>query len=101
MPPGVELSAFRILQEAVTYVLEHSRATQVDCTIRYDDGALHLQIVDDGRPPRGSVPSPGSGHGLIGMRERVALYGGTLDAGQSPGNGYHVAAVLPLPRDPS
>jgi signal transduction histidine kinase len=101
LPPGVDLSAFRILQEAVTNVLKHSRATRVDCTIRYHDGALHLQVVDDGPAQLGNLGSPQGGHGLVGMRERIAMYGGTLDAGPLPGNGYHVAAVLPLPTEPS
>jgi len=101
LPPGVDLSAYRILQQALTNVLEHAHATRVDCTIRYHDGALRLDVVDDGQPQRGNGQPPGRGHGLVGMRERVALYGGTLDAGPLPEHGYRVAAVLPLPRDPS
>jgi signal transduction histidine kinase len=103
LPPGVELSAYRILQEAVTNVLKHARATRVDCRIGYHDDQLRLEIVDDGQARQDSKghPAPGSGHGLIGMRERAALYGGTLEAGPMQGNGYHVAAVLPLPREPS
>ena len=101
LPPGVDLSAYRILQEALTNVIKHARATRVDCTIRYDDGALRLDVVDDGETQPGNGRPPGRGHGLIGMRERVALFGGTLDAGPVPGNGYRVAAVLPLPQEPS
>ncbi|HEU4426514.1 MAG TPA: histidine kinase [Pilimelia sp.] len=100
LPPGVDLSAYRILQEALTNVLKHARATRVDCTIRYDDDAVRLDVVDDGEPQRGNGHLPDQGHGLIGMRERVALYRGTVVAGPVPGNGYHVAAVLPLPRQP-
>lgn len=101
LPPGVDLSAYRILQEALTNVLRHARATRVACTISYHDDAVRLDVVDDGQPQRSSSKSPDRGHGLVGMRERVALYGGTLDAGPLPGNGYRVAAVLPLPREPS
>jgi signal transduction histidine kinase len=101
LPPGVDLSAYRILQEALTNVLKHAHATRVDCTIRYDHDAVRLDIVDDGEPQHGNGHLPDRGHGLIGMRERVALYRGTVDARPVPGNGYHVAAVLPLPREPS
>ena len=101
LPPGVDLSAYRILQEALTNVLKHARATRVDCTIRYDEDAVRLDVVDDGQPRSGNGQPPDRGHGLIGMRERGVLYGGTVDAKPLPGNGYHVAAVLPLPRDPS
>jgi signal transduction histidine kinase len=97
----VDLSAYRILQEALTNVLKHARATRVDCTIRYDEDAVRLDVVDDGQPQSGNGQPPDRGHGLIGMRERGVLYGGTVDAKPLPGNGYHVAAVLPLPRDPS
>jgi signal transduction histidine kinase len=97
LPPGFDLSAYRILQEAVTNVLKHAHATRVVCTIRYGGDAVRLDVVDDGEPGGGNGHASGGGHGLVGMRERVALYGGTLDAGPLPGTGYHVAAVLPLP----
>jgi signal transduction histidine kinase len=100
LPPGVELSAYRILQEAVTNVLKHARATRVDCSIGYHDDRLRLEIVDDGEARRDNGgPTRGGGHGLRGMRERAALYGGAVEAGPLPGNGYRVAAVLPLPRE--
>jgi signal transduction histidine kinase len=104
LPPGIDVSAYRILQEAVTNVLRHARASRVTCTLRYDDDAVRLEVVDDGaraaarasgrdlRPDRARTA-----HGLVGMRERVALYGGSLDAGHLPDAGYRVAAVLPLP----
>ena len=101
LPPGVDLSAYRILQEALTNVLRHARATRVDCTIRYDEDAVRLDVVDDGQPQGRTSHSPDRGHGLIGMRERVALYGGTLDVGPTPGSGYRVAAVFPLPPEPA
>jgi signal transduction histidine kinase len=101
LPPGVDLSAYRILQEALTNVLKHARATRVDCTIRYDEDAVRLDVVDDGQPQRGNGQPPDRGHGLIGMRERGVLYGGTVDAGPLPDRGYRVAVVLPVPREPS
>jgi len=101
LPQGVDLSAYRILQEALTNVLRHARASRVECTIRYDEDAVRLDVVDDGHAQRGNGPPPDRGLGLIGMRERGALYGGTVDVGPLPGNGYHVAAVLPLPREPA
>jgi signal transduction histidine kinase len=100
LPPGVDLAAYRILQEALTNVLRHARATRVTCSIRYDDDAVRLHVVDDGGPQRSNRQPHDRGHGLIGMRERVALYGGTLEAGPLPEGGYQIAACLPLPREP-
>ncbi|MDP4501968.1 sensor histidine kinase [Nonomuraea turcica] len=96
LPPGIDLSAYRILQEAITNVVKHADATRIDCVIRYDDQTLHLDVVDDGRAPRAGRAPPTGGHGLVGMRERVALYGGTLQAGPQPGHGYRVTATLPM-----
>jgi signal transduction histidine kinase len=91
LPPGVELSAYRIVQEALTNVLKHAEATRVDVLLRYGARSLELEVTDDGT---GTAPN-GSGHGLIGMRERAALYGGTLTAGPRPSGGFFVAAQLP------
>ena len=99
LPPGVDLCAYRILQEAVTNVLKHADASRLDCTIGYDDGAICIDVVDDGRTRRSDLPQPGGRHGLIGMRERVAVYGGTLETGPLPERGYRVTATLPLPRE--
>jgi signal transduction histidine kinase len=96
LPPGIDLSAYRILQEAITNVVKHADATRLDCVIRYDDKTLRLDVADDGRPPRAGRAAPAAGHGLVGMRERVALYGGTLEAGPRPEHGYRVTAILPL-----
>ena len=91
LPPGVELSAYRIVQEALTNVLKHARASRADVLLRYGDRALELEVTDDGT----GAPANGTGHGLIGMRERAALYGGTLIAGRQPNGGFVVAAQLP------
>ncbi|HUR09098.1 MAG TPA: histidine kinase [Nonomuraea sp.] len=96
LPPGIDLSAYRILQEAITNVVKHADATRIGCLIQYGDEMLRLDVVDDGRSPRAGGAAPGGGHGLVGMRERVALYGGTLEAGPQPGRGYRVTATLRL-----
>jgi signal transduction histidine kinase len=94
LPAGIDLSAYRIVQEALTNVVKHAHATSAEVKVRYRPDALELAIIDDGR---GAAPSTnGAGHGLIGMRERVALYGGKLDAGRRDGGGYSVRARLPL-----
>jgi signal transduction histidine kinase len=92
---GVELSAYRIVQEALTNVVKHAAGARASVSVRYRDDQLELEIVDDGR---GSTRSGalGSGHGLLGMRERVALFGGTLQAGPQNAHGYRVCALLPL-----
>jgi signal transduction histidine kinase len=93
LPAGLDLSAYRIIQEALTNTLRHARATRADVTLSYGPDALEVDVLDDGRAP----PSNGSGgHGLVGMRERVALLGGTLEAGPHPPGGYRVHARLPL-----
>ena len=92
--PAVELSAFRIVQEALTNSLKHAAAEQVRVRIRYGD-KLELEISDDG-VAAGSTGVGPAGSGLIGMRERVALLGGVLAAGAVPGGGYRVAAEIPI-----
>ncbi len=94
LPAGIDLSAYRIVQEALTNVVKHAGDAAVEVVIRYAPRALELDVVDDGRSENVSVN--GSGHGLIGMRERVALYGGTLETGAGDGGGYGVHARLPL-----
>jgi signal transduction histidine kinase len=94
LPPGVDLSAYRIVQEALTNTLKHAGPAQAQVVVRYSSSAVELEIVDDGLGA--PVAMNGSGHGLIGMRERTALYGGHLDAGSRPGGGYSVRARLPL-----
>jgi signal transduction histidine kinase len=95
LPDGVALAAYRIVQESLTNTRKHGgpRAC-AKVTLRYCEDALVLRIVDDGRGA--AAAADGGGHGMTGMRERVALYGGTLRAGPRPGGGYHVIARLPL-----
>jgi signal transduction histidine kinase len=98
LPAGVDLSAYRIVQEALTNVVKHAGPAQAQVTIRYRDRDLTVEVTDDGRgvaAPAGDDPG-GTGHGLIGMRERVAAFGGDLELGPCPGGGFRVAARLPL-----
>jgi signal transduction histidine kinase len=94
LPVGVELSAYRIVQEALTNALKHAEGTRAVVHVRYGQDALELEIVDDGAA--GASGAPGGGHGLVGMRERVALYGGRLDAGRRATGGYGVRVLLPI-----
>jgi signal transduction histidine kinase len=94
LPAGVELSAYRIVQEALTNVIKHSGCDRASVELRYRNVGLELEILDQGTDTRSSG-LPGSGHGLVGMRERVALFGGSLDAGPRPGGGFAVRALLP------
>jgi signal transduction histidine kinase len=93
LPPGVDLSAYRIVQEALTNALKHAGPARARVLLSYRDDELELEITDDGA---GSGDGSGSGHGLIGMRERVSVYGGELQAGRQPGGGYALRARLPL-----
>ncbi|MEV0645001.1 sensor histidine kinase [Phytomonospora sp. NPDC050363] len=94
LPEGVELAAYRIIQEALTNVVKH--AAPADCLLRLtDDGrVLTVEITDSGPGRRLLPPGPG-GHGMLGMRERVAVYGGEFTAGRMQGGGFRVAATLP------
>ncbi len=94
LPEGIGLCAYRIVQEALTNTLKHAHAASAKVNVRYVADAVELQVIDDGR---GSSPVNGEqGHGLIGMRERVALFGGELAASPRAGDGYEVRARLPL-----
>ncbi|WP_061289353.1 sensor histidine kinase [Herbidospora cretacea] len=93
LPSGVDLSVYRIVQEALTNVRKHAAdATRADVTLTYEPGAFTVSVTDDGA---GGDPGPGTGHGLIGMRERVTMHGGTLTASGSA-TGYRVVAVFPV-----
>jgi signal transduction histidine kinase len=92
--PGVDLSAYRIIQEALTNALKHAGPARARVTVRYGDNELDIEIADDGSGAAATAPA--GGHGLVGMRERVALFGGDLAAGRRLSGGYVVRAKLPL-----
>lgn len=97
LPPAVDLSAFRVVQEALTNTLKHARATVASVGVRYDVDAVNIEVTDDGVADAGhATGGPGSGHGLVGMRERVAVYGGELEFGRGPSGGFRVHALLPV-----
>jgi signal transduction histidine kinase len=93
LPLGLDLSAFRVLQEALTNALKHAGPASAEVTVRYAHDALDLEVLDDGP---GSGSGHVGGHGLLGMRERVSVFGGELNAGPRPGGGFAVRAHLPL-----
>jgi signal transduction histidine kinase len=93
LPPGLDLSAYRIVQEALTNARKHAGDARAEVRLRYRPDALEIEVLDDGP---GSGDGAGGGHGLIGMRERVAVFGGSLETGPRPGGGFAVRAILPL-----
>jgi signal transduction histidine kinase len=93
MPTGAELAAYRIVQEALTNARKHARASRVEVRVSWLREAVEVEVLDDGD---GSAASPAAqGNGLIGMRERAALYGGRVEAGERAGGGFRVAAHIP------
>jgi signal transduction histidine kinase len=108
LPAAVDVSAYRIVQEALTNVLKHAGSAHADVTISYVEDAVTIEVTDDGDgsqavfgvPAVAGAGRPGTAHadgrGLTGMRERVALFGGDLRAGPRPGGGFAVRARLPL-----
>ena len=95
LDPAVELTAYRLVLEGLSNAIRHAQHAAVQISVRHGEGVLEV-IVWNGRPPRPVVQAPGSGHGLTGMRERVALLDGTVSAGPTPEGGYLVQAFLPL-----
>lgn len=93
LPLGIDLSIYRIAQEALTNARKHSAGARAEVVLRYDDELVELAVVNDAAAS--PVNGHRGGHGLIGMRERVAVFGGTLDAGPRPDGGFHVVARLP------
>ncbi|MGW7436330.1 sensor histidine kinase [Streptomyces sp. NPDC054849] len=99
LTPGVELTAYRIVQEALSNCLRHAPGSRVEVGVAYGPRDLHLCIANTA-PTRPAPPSHGAGHGLLGMRERAGMLGGELAAGPRPDGGYEVSAVLPMdPQD--
>jgi signal transduction histidine kinase len=105
LPAGMDLAAYRIVQEALTNVVKHARTDRGRVVVSYTADAVTIEVTDDGagasRGPgdgQGGEPGegPAAGHGLVGMRERVALYGGEFSAGPLPGRGYRVSVRLPV-----
>jgi signal transduction histidine kinase len=96
LAPGVDVSAYRIIQEALTNTLKHAMPAHATVVVRYLSRELQLEVIDDGQ---GTAQNGDGGHGLIGIRERVAIYGGRLQAGAEPRGGYAVRAQLPLEAD--
>jgi signal transduction histidine kinase len=101
LPAGVDLSAYRIVQEALTNVVKHAGPAHAQVVVGYGDQEVTVEIIDDGRGAVSSVTDgrAGTGHGLIGMRERVAAFGGDLEVGPRPHGGFRVAARLPVATD--
>jgi len=93
VPAGIDLSVYRVVQEALTNTLKHARASRADVTLRYGARELGVEVRDDGA---GGTNGAGGGHGLTGMRERVAIFGGSLDAGPAKQGGFEVVARFPL-----
>jgi signal transduction histidine kinase len=93
LPAGVDLTAYRIVQEALTNTLKHAGAASAEVLLRYSEDAVQVEVVDDGQLP---WRENGTGHGLEGMRERVSLYGGEVQTGRLDGGGFLVRARLPL-----
>ncbi|MGV9242507.1 sensor histidine kinase [Streptomyces sp. NPDC003710] len=99
LPPGVELSAYRIVQEALSNALRHAPGATVRVELGYFPQGLQVRVINS-RPTRPAPPSPGAGHGLLGMRERAVMLGGTLVTSETSSGGFAVACFLPSPKDP-
>jgi signal transduction histidine kinase len=95
LPAGVDLAAYRVVQEALTNTVKHAAGARVRITVAYGPRELRVEVTDTGGTSEASARS-GSGRGLIGLRERLAVYGGVLEAGELPTGGYRVCALIPL-----
>lgn len=97
VPPGLDIAVYRIVQESITNAAKHAPGATVTATLRYQERALEIEVVNDAGPAAQAVPLPAGGHGLAGMHERVALFGGDLEATPEDSGGFRVRARLPLP----
>ena len=95
LPRAIDLSAYRIVQEGLTNALKHAHASHAEVTVRYGPDELDLEVADDGKRP---ATTNGHGHGLVGIRERVNIYGGEMSAGAAPAGGFVLSARLPVDR---
>jgi len=93
LSPALDLSAYRILQEGLTNVIKHAHAEHAQVRVRYDADQLMLEVCDDGRGP---TASDGLGHGLVGIGERVKIFGGDVAAGATASGGFALRARLPM-----
>ena len=93
LPQGIDLTAYRLVQEGLTNAIKHANAKHAEVVVSYDNGTVELVVRDDGT---GDGTGGGSGHGLVGIRERIAVYGGELSAGPRPEGGYELRARLPV-----
>lgn len=107
LPQGIDVTAYRIVQEALTNALRHGDGGRAEVSVRYADHALRVEVLNTGPSVLTGGPAPrpaagghreGTGRGLLGLRERVAVYGGDLDARRRLGGGYRVRARIPLDR---
>jgi signal transduction histidine kinase len=97
LPPVATLTAYRIVQEALTNVVRHAPGAAATVRVGIGPAGVRIRVTDTGRAPRAAVlPGGGEGHGIVGMRERAAIFGGTVDAGALPHGGFQVAAFLPV-----
>jgi signal transduction histidine kinase len=94
LPPAVDLACYRVVQESLTNVLRHARASRAEIAVTHDNGLVVVEVTDDGRGAVGN--GTGSGQGIVGMRERARSLGGSLEAGPRPGGGFRVQATLPV-----
>jgi signal transduction histidine kinase len=95
IPAALDLTAYRLVQESLTNVLKHAGPARAEVTIRYELGAVVLEVLDDGQGRAATTERATLGHGQLGMRERVSVWGGSLTAGARPAGGYRVTARLP------
>ncbi|MGW2718314.1 sensor histidine kinase [Streptomyces sp. NPDC001492] len=95
LPAGADLAAYRVVQEALTNTVKHAAGARVRIAVDHADGAVHIDVSDTGGTSE-ALAGPGAGRGLIGLRERLAVYGGTLKAGEHPTGGFRVHAVIPV-----